>query len=76
MPAIILLRSTAAGQSRGPPEVVALPSGIVATPAATVIELADGRWFCPFAQWNGFGDERQYQPRTLGLLDQPRAQLA
>jgi len=66
VPAIILLRSTAAGQSQGLPEVVALPAGIVATPAAAAIELAYGRWFCPFIQWNGFGDERQSQPRTLG----------
>lgn len=71
-PEIILLRSDDAGKSWGPPEVVALPAEIVATPAAAVIELADGRWFWPFDQWKGFDDERPYQPRTLGLFSTDR----
>jgi hypothetical protein len=64
----ILLRSQDGGSSWGPPEPVALPSGIVATPAGPIVELADGRWFWPFDQWKAFDDEGPYQPHTLGFF--------
>ena len=66
----ILLRSTDDGRTWSAPEVVELPEGIVATPAAAVLELHDGRWFWPFDQWKGFDDAEPYQPRTLGLFSQ------
>lgn len=67
-PEVILLRSADDGHTWGPPEVVQLPPGIVATPATAIIELADGSWFWPFDQWKGFDDPSPYQPRTLGFL--------
>jgi hypothetical protein len=66
----ILLRSIDDGRSWSTPEVVELPTGIVATPASAVIELHDGRWFWPFDQWNAFDDQGPYQPRTLGFFSQ------
>jgi sialidase-1 len=64
----ILLRSADDGRTWSSPEVVELPEGIVATPAAAVLELYDGRWFWPFDQWNGYDDQGPYQPRTLGFF--------
>ncbi len=71
-PEIILLRSDDEGRSWGPPEVIALPPGIVATPAAAVIELADGSWFWPFDQWKSFDEQGPYLPRTLGFFSHDR----
>jgi sialidase-1 len=64
----ILLRSTDDGRTWSAPEPVSLPDGTVATPAAAIIELSDGRWFWPFDQWKDFDDEAPYQPRTLGFF--------
>jgi hypothetical protein len=64
----ILLRSVDGGRTWSTPEPVALPDGIVATPASAIVELLDGRWFWPFDQWKEFDDERPYQPRTLGFF--------
>lgn len=69
---VILLRSHDEGRTWSTPEVVALPDGIVATPATAIIELADGRWFWPFDQWKGFDEEGPYQPRTLGFFSSDR----
>lgn len=68
----IILRSTDQGRSWSPPEPVRLPSGIVATPATSIIELEDGQWFWPFDQWNDFDDPSPYQPRTLGFFSADR----
>jgi hypothetical protein len=65
---VFLLRSADGGHTWRPPEMVALPAGVVATPASPIVELADGRWFWSFDQWNAFDDARPYQPRTLGFF--------
>jgi hypothetical protein len=65
---VFLLRSADGGRTWGAPELVALPQGVVATPAGPIVELADGRWFWPFDQWKAFDEEGPYQPRTLGLF--------
>jgi hypothetical protein len=64
----IVLRSADDGRTWSTPEVVALPTGIVATPAAAILELDEGRWFWPFDQWKAFDEEGPYQPRTLGFF--------
>jgi hypothetical protein len=69
---VILLRSSDDGHTWGAPEPVALPDGIVATPATAIIELNDGRWFWPFDQWKAFDEEGPYQPRTLGFFSNDR----
>ncbi len=54
------------------PSSIALPDGIVATPATAIIELNDGRWFWPFDQWKAFDEEGPYRPRTLGFFSSDR----
>ncbi len=69
---VILLRSSDDGRTWGAPEPIALPDGIVATPATAIIELNDGRWFWPFDQWKAFDEEGPYRPRTLGFFSSDR----
>lgn len=64
----IILRSSDGGRNWTIPQRVALPDGIVATPATSIIELHDGRWFWTFDEWNDFDDASPYQPRSLGFF--------
>ena len=64
----IILRSADDGRTWSAPEVIDLATGLVATPASAITELADGRWFWPFDQWKGFAEDGPYQPRTLGFF--------
>jgi hypothetical protein len=72
---VFLIRSSDGGHSWGAVEPLALPQGIVATPAGPIVELCDGSWLWPCDQWNAFDDQRPYQPRTLGFFsrDQGRS---
>ena len=53
------------GHTWSPPQPMTLPSGLVATPASTITELADGRWLATFDQWHGYTDDRPYKPIML-----------
>jgi hypothetical protein len=70
----ILFTSTDGGHSWRGPQPIPLPAGLVATPASTIIELADGRWLATFDQWHGFHDDRVYKPVMLAMTSAERGQ--
>jgi len=63
-----LLFSHDAGRTWSRPLPIALPSGLVATPANPVIELADGRWLATFDRWHGYEEPGPYRPQMFALL--------
>ncbi len=60
-----LFFSSDRGHTWSRPQPLQLPPGLVATPASTLVELADGRWLATFDQWRAHDDERPYQPIML-----------
>ena len=64
----LLLFSEDGGRTWSGPLVVELPAGLVATPAQSIIELQNGRWFATFDQWPAFEDPGPYRPRMLGFF--------
>ena len=63
----ILFTSRDNGHTWAGPEPIKLPPGLVATPASTITELADGRWLATFDQWHGYNDDRPYKPIMLAM---------
>jgi sialidase-1 len=70
----LLFTSTDGGHTWSQPQPIALPAGIVATPASGVVELADGRWLATFDQWHAYDDDRPYKPVMLALFSADRGQ--
>jgi hypothetical protein len=70
----LLFTSRDGGHSWSGPHVIALPEGLVATAAQSIIELRDGRWLATFDQWPAFGDPGPYQPRMLGFFSDDHGQ--
>lgn len=68
----VLFCSPDGGHTWSEPQPVQLPTGLVATPASTLVELADGRWLATFDQWRDFDDGRPYQPRMLACTSADR----
>lgn len=68
----VLFFSNDRGHSWSDPQPVTLPEGLVATPASTIVELADGRWLATFDQWRAFDDDRSYQPCMLACTSADR----
>lgn len=62
---IILMRSTDNGRSWSPPEIIAVPEGLVITPSSPIVELLSGRWFLAHDRWHAFDDPGPYKPRTI-----------
>ncbi len=60
------------GHSWKGPERISLPTGVVATPASTITELADGRWLATFDRWHGYNEERPYKPVMLAMSSADR----
>ncbi len=65
---VILQRSSDQGRTWSPPEVVAVPDGMVITPSSASVELADGAWFLAYDVWHAFDDPGPYRPRTVGYF--------
>lgn len=61
----VLFYSQDQGHTWSQPQPITLPAGLVATPASTITELADGRWLATFDQWHGYTDDRPYKPIML-----------
>jgi len=68
----VLLLSSDQGHTWGELLPFVLPSGLVATPANPVLELADGLWMATFDQWVGYGDPSPYKPRMLAFFSADR----
>lgn len=60
------------GHTWSKPQPIPLPAGIVATPASTIVELADGRWLATFDQWHAYDDDRPYKPIMLAMTSADR----
>lgn len=58
------------------PHVIPLPvdahGPLVATPASTIVDLADGRWLATFDQWHGYDDDRPYKPVMFAMTSSDR----
>jgi hypothetical protein len=67
-----LFFSSDRGRTWTPPQPLALPAGIVATPACPIVELADGRWLATFDQWHAYDENQPYQPRMFALFSADR----
>jgi len=70
----ILFTSYDDGHTWKGPQPIALPVGVVATPASTITELADGRWLATFDRWHGYAEERPYKPVMLAMSSADRGQ--
>jgi hypothetical protein len=70
----VLFFSQDGGRSWSKPQPVRLPAGLVATPASTIVELADGRWLASFDQWHGYEEDRPYTPLMFALFSSDRGQ--
>ncbi len=68
----VLFFSVDKGHTWSKPQPIKLPEGLVATPASTIVELADGRWLATFDQWHGYDDDRPYQPIMLAFYSSDR----
>jgi hypothetical protein len=72
----VLFFSSDGGHTWSKPQVIQLPAGPtgvpVATPASTIVELADGAWLATFDQWHGYNDDRPYKPIMLALYSRDR----
>ncbi|MCX6047756.1 MAG: sialidase family protein [Chloroflexi bacterium] len=70
----VLLFSQDGGHTWTKPQPIQLPPGLVATPASTIVELADGRWLATFDQWHSYDDDRPYKPIMLACFSADRGQ--
>lgn len=70
----VLFLSQDGGHNWAGPQLIQLPEGLVATPASTIVELADGRWLATFDQWHAYSDDRPYQPRMVACTSADRGQ--
>ncbi|CAN5470362.1 hypothetical protein BH10CHL1_BH10CHL1_36380 [soil metagenome] len=70
----VLLFSQDGGHTWTKPRPIQLPAGLVATPASTIVELADGRWLATFDQWHAYDDDRPYKPIMLACFSADRGQ--
>ena len=68
----ILFTSSDNGHTWQGPQPITLPPGLVATPASTITELADGCWLATFDQWHGYHDDRPYKPIMLAMTSADR----
>ncbi len=68
----VLFFSDDGGHTWSAPQPIQLPPGIVATPASTIVELADGRWLATYDQWHSYEDDRPYKPLMLALFSEDR----
>jgi hypothetical protein len=68
----ILFLSNDNGHTWSEPQPIRLPTGLVATPACGIIELADGRWLATYDQWHSYEDDRVYKPRMLAFFSADR----
>ena len=68
----VLFFSQDQGHTWSQPQPMTLPAGLVATPASTITELADGRWLATFDQWHGYTDDRPYKPIMLACTSSDR----
>ncbi|MBX3010012.1 MAG: exo-alpha-sialidase [Caldilineaceae bacterium] len=70
----ILFFSQDGGHRWSLPQPITLPTGVVATPASTITELADGRWLATFDQWHAYDDDRPYKPIMLAMTSADRGE--
>ena len=70
----VLFFSHDEGHSWTLPRLIRLPAGLVATPAAPIVELADGRWLATFDEWYAYDDPGPYQPRMLAFYSPDKGQ--
>ena len=72
----VLFFSPDGGHTWSQPQPIQLPAGLVATPASTIVELADGahgtRWLATFDQWHAYDDDRPYKPIMLACTSADR----
>lgn len=68
----VLFFSSDGGHTWSQPQPIQLPAGLVATPASTIVELADGRWLATFDQWHAYDDDRPYKPIMLACTSADR----
>jgi hypothetical protein len=54
------------------PQPLALPAGLVLTPANPVIELADGRWLATFDRWHAYDDPGPGRPGMWAFFSADR----
>jgi hypothetical protein len=64
----ILFFSHDAGHTWSRPRPIALPAGIIATPATPIVELTDGRWLATFDRWHGFDEPGPYRPQMFAIF--------
>ena len=65
----VLSTSRDDGRTWSEPQVMTLPiDQVVVTPAQSIIELADGRWYATFDVWPTFDDPGPYKPRMIGFF--------
>ena len=70
----LLITSRDDGHTWSAPQVLELSTSLVLTPAQSIIELDDGRWYATFDQWPAFDDPGPYKPRMLGFTSNDRGQ--
>lgn len=70
----VLLISRDDGRTWTAPFVIPLPGGMLATPAQSIIELADGRWLAVFDRWPAFDDPGPYRPQMICLSSSDQGQ--
>lgn len=63
----VLFFSRDQGHTWSRPQPLALPPGVVLTPACPIVELADRRWLATFDRWHAYDDDRVYQPLMLAF---------
>ena len=68
----VLFFSSDGGHTWSQPLPIQLPADLVATPASTIVELADGRWLATFDQWHAYDDDRPYKPIMLACTSADR----
>lgn len=68
----VLFFSDDGGHTWSKPQPIQLPPGLVATPASTIVELADGTWLATFDQWHAYEDDRPYKPIMLAFYSRDR----
>jgi hypothetical protein len=68
----VFFTSSDGGHTWSQPQPIQLPANVVATPASTITELADGRWLATFDQWHSYTDDRPYKPIMLATTSADR----
>lgn len=71
-PETLLFRSTDAGHSWSPPELIDVPGGGSADTPGQIIELNDGRWFLGWQLWNGWDDPGPMHIRNFAVFSDDR----